>query len=429
MIPPVRPKAAVRPKASVIAEAPLDPDISSATSPRSQAPEQTLIQNEKFSLLKLGGWIALWILLLDVAANWLFPLPEQTGQTPNALTRYFHYGRSIEGKLDRFVGDTVETSDPIIASGWLDPRQWESLPTKPQEGNDLLFASYGMSFTSDVSDALIALDKDITLRSIGGPSSPPNHSFAAYLADDEGRNADVVMFGILASSVKRLGSLSGTSWTYEHPAPYTYPYYWLNAQGQLEAVDPVIDTAEEFVAAYRQKDENWQQLRAQMQRYDRTFDALVFNRNFSDRSALMRLLRRGWANHVRSRNETEIFTPGQGFDTEAAEIQTLKAILSEFVSTAKDNGQTPIILLLQDQGYEDSLYRALGSHINSLDTLMLSTHSIAPAEDPTNFIEDGHFTPAANRKIAQELQALIRTEHPKTPTGKSAEKSTQRDPN
>jgi hypothetical protein len=283
-------------------------------------------------------------------------------------------------------------------------------PRSPEGDDDLLVAVYGMSFSNDIGDALAEIDGQITLRKIPGPAAPPNHSFAAYMADTDGRKANVAIIGILASSVKRMRSLSGMNWTYENPAPYTYPYYTVNQKGELVAVDPAITTADEFMEAFNRQDESWQLLKSQMRQYDYPFDPFVFHENLTDSSAIIRLIRRGWANRMRNKSETGLYDLQTGFNPDAPEIQALKLMLTEFVATARAAEQIPLILLINDQGYDAHLYEALAAHLENLDALILSTHTISPSNDPRNFISDGHFTHEANHKIGQALQQMIRAE-------------------
>lgn len=352
-----------------------------------------------------------WLVLIDIGINVAFPFPQDVDQPPGSLASYFDYGRSIEGKLTRMVGDTVESSQIMVDSGWVDPTSWQDLPQAPQGDDDLLLVNYGMSFSDHVSSAVAKIDGKMTVRSIGGPSAPPNHSFAAFKADAAGRKqADVVMMGVLASSVKRMSSISGTDWTYEMPNPYTYPYYSVNQQNKLTVVEPAISTADEFVTAFNRQDENWQRLQGQMRQYDKVFDPFVFDANWMDKSAIVRLIRRGWAERARSLDEQTLFSGQKGFAPEAPEIVTLKALLSEFTAEVRAADQTPVILLLNDRGYDARLYEVLADHVESLDAIVLSTHEIAPANDPKNFIGDGHFTDEANDRIAAVLQGMIRAE-------------------
>ena len=61
-----------------------------------------------------------------------------------------------------------------------------------------------MSFTNDVGKAMQQIEPQITIRKIDGPTAPPNHSFTAYSLDRKNHDADVVIWGILASSVQGL---------------------------------------------------------------------------------------------------------------------------------------------------------------------------------------------------------------------------------
>ena len=360
---------------------------------------------------RLGLWMIFWLTLIDIGINVLFPSSRDNNQDAGTIARYFDYGRSIEDKLDRMVGSTTENSDLIVASGWIDPESWQDLPQVAQDDDDLLLVNYGMSFSDYVSQAVATIDSRITVRSIGGPSAPPNHSFAAFKADSAGReNADVVMIGILASTVKRMSSMSGTNWTYEVPNPYMYPYYSVNQENELTVVEPAISTADDFVEAFNRRDEIWQRSRVQLAKYDKVFDPFVYQANWTDRSAIVRLIRRGWAERARSLGEQDLFDAQEGFNLEASEIITLKALLQAFSSEVRSAEQVPVILLINDQGYDAKLYEVLASHVESLDALIFSTHEVAPANDPKNFIVDGHFTDEANERIAAALQKQIRAE-------------------
>ncbi|MEL7511289.1 MAG: hypothetical protein AAGM27_03930 [Cyanobacteria bacterium J06554_3] len=361
-------------------------------------------------ITKLGGWMFLWLTCLDIGINFLFAFPSPTQRPPSSLERYFDHGRSIQGKLSRTLENPTPEGLKLLNAGWIDPQSWQTEPTTVEAGDDLLVAIYGMSFAKDIGQALIEIDSQITLRNMSSPAAPPSHSFAKFMADTDKKNADVVVIGILASSVQRMRSVSGMSWSYESPTPYTYPYYTLNSENKLVTVEPAIKTGEEFIQSFQTQDEQWQQLKQQMKQYDQPFDSFVFNRNISDRSAIIRLIRRGWANRVRAQSQKGLFTPETGFNPKASEIRTLKVMLSEFVRTAKAADQTPIILLINDQGYGDALPTVLTPHLNSLEAQVLSTHTIASTTNPKNFIDDGHFTKEVNLKIAEALQDLVRDE-------------------
>ena len=102
-----------------------------------------------------------------------------------------------------------------------------------------------------------------------------------------------------------------------------------------------------------------------MKEYDSPFSSFVFDSNISDRSALIRLIRRGWANRTVAQAESRIHHPQKGFDIQSPEIKTLKAILTEFTEMANSAQQKPVIILISDRGYENHLYEALAPHLNT----------------------------------------------------------------
>jgi hypothetical protein len=102
---------------------------------------------------------------------------------------------------------------------------------------------------------------------------------------------------------------------------------------------------------------------------------------------------------------SQIYSPA-GFNAEL-DIPVLRAIVSDFAVTAKRDGKLPIVLVLNDRGYEDHLFQALKPTLESASIPYVSTHNIAPASDVRNFVPDGHFTESANQLIAKAMLKLI----------------------
>lgn len=357
--------------------------------------------------VKTGLWFIFFLVSFDVITNFLFPYPADPRQTSvGSFNQYFDYGRSIEAKILRQIGDTNKTTDPLALAGWIDPQKWQqdSLPTRPEAGTNLLMATYGMSFSNQVSREVENLESDITLRLIAGPGIPANHSFAAYNADRDNHKADIAMFGILASSVKGMAAMSNMTWGFEVPAPVTYPRYFVQA-GELQKIDPKISSIRQLRRAQENLQE-WQAFVSQVQEYDRFFDPFIFEHNILDKSALVRLLRRSYGQAHQRRIESQIYTSA-GFNIESEEIQALKVMVQKFAATARKDGRLPIVLLLNDRGYQDHLFQVLQPILEANDIPYVSTHTIAPATDASNFLGDGHFTEAANQDIAQEVLNII----------------------
>jgi hypothetical protein len=82
-------------------------------------------------------------------------------------------------------------------------------------------------------------------------------------------------------------------------------------------------------------------------------------------------------------------------------------MVTDFAATAKADGKRPIVLVLNDRGYEDHLFQALKPTLESASIPYVSTHNIAPATDIRNFVGDGHFTASANKLIAEAVLKLL----------------------
>ncbi|MBW4657211.1 MAG: hypothetical protein KME15_00925 [Drouetiella hepatica Uher 2000/2452] len=352
-----------------------------------------------------GLGFVLTLAALDVAINLLFPYPtDPLNTSPGAMNLYFDYGRSIEGKVTRQLGATDETSAPIARPGWLDSRLGEGQAVKPAPGEDLLVAIYGMSFAARTGEAMEKLDSKLTLRIIAGPSAPPSFSFAAYETDRRNHQANVVMLGILASSVKGMGAMTGMTWGAEVPAPYTFPKYKIE-QERLETVQPQIKSLADLRVAMGDRPKR-DAFVAQLQEHDQFFSSFTFEKSWLDASAIVRMLRRALAKSHQDNITSQIHTPS-GFNPEWEQVPVLEKMVQEFATTAKQDGKLPIVLLFNDRGYDDHLYRLLQPTLEQNQIPFVSTHEIAPATDGSNFVGDGHFTEAVDQRIAQKVLEIV----------------------
>jgi hypothetical protein len=351
--------------------------------------------------IKAGVYTLLSLIAFDVAISLLFPYPTDPQNTnPGTLNLYFDYGRSLEGKVFRQLGETDTQSAPLAQAGWLDRTLGQGEPTQGEK----LVAIYGMSFSNQIGEALRKIDPAMTTRLIAGPYAPPNHSFAAYQRDRSQHNAKVVIFSILASSVQGLDSMTGTTLGGEVPAPYTFPQYDL-IDDKLTPIYPQIRSLSQLRDA-RENPQQWQAFEAQLAERDRFYDPLTFQQNWLDSSAILRMVRRSWARNHRQQVSQSIHTPA-GFNPQWHQIPALRRMVEELATTAKQDGVVPIVLLIHDQGYDDHLYRVLQPTLEQAKIDFVSTHAIASTENAQNFVGDGHFTPEANQRIAAAVREAI----------------------
>lgn len=346
-----------------------------------------------------------WLALIDIAVNLAFGPAPEPGQQPSALSRYFEYGRSIEGKLERMVADP-KGAGLILSAGWVDPTSLKALPDRPQQGANLLVGVYGQSFTFNAANDAVKMDGHITLRGVGGPAAPPNHSYAAYKADAPLRRVDAVLFGVLSSSVAHVSSMSGLFWMFENPAPFTFPRYRL-ADGRLSEELPLIRSEAAFKEAFTQRSTLWRDFTTQLKHSDRGYDPFSFETSIADASSIIRLVRRGWVAHSQA-YDAGVYTPGLGFNAEAEEVRVLQAMVEDLGRRTRERGERLIVLLLHARGHSDHLYEVLKETLSRNGIDHISTHTLFSANDPANFVPDGHYAADANRLLARTLHEKLR---------------------
>ncbi len=349
-------------------------------------------------------WVVLWLLIFELLFYITMP-PIPATVKPNQLQRYFEYGRSVEGKMHKMIAPTDEATAKVALAGWLVPSRWRTKPNRPKTAEDLLIAIYGMSFAQHLGQALAKLEPRVTVRFIGGPSAPPNHTYTAYLLDRKQHAAQVVAMGILASSVVGMTTITGMNKAYEHPAPFTFRKYRRVENHQLEPIWPKVRDLADLRRFLNDK-MLWGNYIQQLQAQDSFYHPFLFHQNFTDNFAIMRFVRRAYAKrHARLVSET--IHGSQGFFEHTEEIQVLRLIIKDFARQVRSNGQLPVLMLFNNRGYSDHLYQVLADTIAQANIPTMSSHTIAPTHDPNHFRPDGHFTPEANKQLARAVLNII----------------------
>jgi len=374
----------------------------------------------------IGVWMLATLAALDVAINVLFPPPDDLNVAPSRIRAYFEYGRSVEGKVARLIGASDLTAGPLASAGWRSRPPGPEVPTGPRPGSNLLLANYGMSFSAQVGEALAKIDRKLTLRYWGGPAAPPNCAYAYYLADRGRHDADVVMLGVLSNRVAAMESTSGMNNSFEGPAPYTFPKYELDGSGNLRVIEPTIRTLAELRAALAEPGRR-KALIAEMREHDAYYARYLFDRNILDSSALLRMIRRALAHRHDRAVESRTYTDA-GYVAYSVAVRSLRHMVKAFGASVRRDGKLPVVLLLHTRGYSDHLYTILADVLATDDIPYVSTHTICPANDSTNYIADGHFTPEANGRIARALADVLAERLPGRGKHSDTEPSTNRGP-
>ena len=348
------------------------------------------------------GYALLCLIIVDLVIGVLVGTPY--GRDPaqvNQLTRYFDYGRSIEGKVRAMVGAEGSAPHPMAQTGWIGLPAGQ--PERPGEGQNLLVAVYGMSFSSNIARTMQEQDKSIALRLAGGPGAPLNHSYAMYTADRGQHEAGVVVLGILASSLPALATVTHMTWNFEAPSPHFYPRF-IMAGGKLTELAPSVGSLAQLQAAVKDESQ-WRALVAEIATRDEFYDSIAFGSS-ADSSVLARLARRGWGQSSK-RSTLERFHNATGFTNELGQIEVTHALVSAFISRVRSDGKLPVILAINDSGYADHLHRVLAPAVSADAAVYFSTHELAPASESGNFVKDGHFTAAKDRLMGRRLAELI----------------------
>ncbi len=352
----------------------------------------------------VGLLTVVWLVLIDISINIFFVMPKSPMANPTKLQSYFDYGRSVEGKLRRMIGRDKESTALLAYSGWLTEVS-DQQPVTASSPGQILIAAYGQSFTNQICKALKVIDPRFELRLKAGPAAPLSHSYALHKVDSNHQKADIVVLGILASSLPLMMAPTVATINFEGAAPYTYPIFSLK-NGQLSEGDPIIHSLEELRVALRDNPNLWNKYLEMLRTKAPTYNGWVFESDWFDYSALARLIRRSFGQkHVH--DVTARYWNTNGFTNADGLLDISNALIADFVSDVKSRGQIPYVLLIQDNGYKDHLALAFEAQLKRLDVPYLSTHTIAPSTNARNFISDGHFTPEITTQIARAFRTDV----------------------
>jgi len=352
--------------------------------------------------------VVLWTIAASIGIDGLvglvFRLPADVQNQGSALQNYFDYGRSIEGKLRRLVGETSALDAPIVKAGWLSSEcDTEQLLPPDKLGIDV----YGMSFTNKIADEVERLNPGIVIRRFAGPGAPPNHSYACFLRRFEANRtlAPVQILGVLASSVRRMETISGLTTSFEGPTPFTYPRYSLTKTGYLEGHMPTI-TSEDDLRFALADPRKWSEFEGDLAVNDYFYSRSTFNSDFLDHSVIARMIRRAWGQRVVN-DRTNALRPTEGFSGAPDIMPVLRAILVDFARKARRRGTRPLVILIEDRGYGGTVSAPTIPTLRANGIEFISTSSIVAPSDSGNFVADGHFTSTAFAKIAQAVLKLV----------------------
>lgn len=338
---------------------------------------------------------------------------------PQSLVRFFDYGRSVPGKLAQWQNDPgmpgnlqdLAWRDPLLersAAAFAAETSSAESPNAGDPGTEAagigpVVRGYGMSFSNQILTAAAQAMPAFRLDLHAGPAAPANFSFATFLDDRPNRReGDVVVLGIVASNLTALGSFSNRTWSFEQPAPYTYPVFRPDPEGPgLLREDPLVTSHAAERALAPEAAAAW---RAQLRR-----DALHTHAAFAlpvlDHSPFARLVRRALAIGAIGAGESRIRANPETGELPYAVI--LRRIVTEFAEVARADGQIPVVLLAQTRNPQDPrLLALLGGTLAEQGIAYVATEDHHDPRDLSGFISDGHYRPELNDVFARAFLAL-----------------------
>ena len=361
-------------------------------------------RRRQLRVVKIVFWTIGILVLLDAVIGFVFRMPANVHQPPSALQAYFEHGRSIEGKLQRMIGPTIADDAPIVNAGWIGKECDRPSSAAPGKlGIDI----YGMSFSADVAEQMERLDSGVALNNFAGPAAPLNHSYACFLEREKKGlvRMPVQIVGVLGSSLLRMHTIDGLTTGFEAPQPFTYPRYSLAADGHLVAHWPIIRTQQDLHEVFADP-AKWQTFLHELTAEDDYYRDILMRSNVFDRSVIVRMLRRAWAQRFR-RERTDTLGMESGFSGAPDIPPTLNAMLLDIQKRCLAAKARLVVLLIEDRGYEGVFSRITVPSLKRHNIDYVITSKIAPTSDSNTFISDGHFTDAVNAKIAKALLALL----------------------
>lgn len=320
----------------------------------------------------------------------------------NTIQNYFGYGFSTERKLKSIIGPVDEQAHPLAVAGWNETIPARQAPIDSACRKNLTF--YGMSFSDNVARATANIDPCISIRSIGGPAAPLSHSYAEYIRLNSSDDADVVVVGVLASSLVKLNTVAHFNFAFEAPGTHMYPRYYLQGNELVEHSPPATTLAE-----FRQLlADHPKILREFLQNNDAFYRPVVFAYSGLDYSVTMRMLRRAYGQMLKRDTEDKYFDRVQlRFNNKDRLLDIANTLLVSLDKLTQANKQKLVVMLINNRGYARSMDDPIGGQLTAHGIRWISSTTVIDSNDRSNFLPDGHFKPELDQDIAKLLLANL----------------------
>ena len=346
--------------------------------------------------MTIGLWFVICIAIFELVVWFTFahtPLREGTLQT------YFWHGQSYEEKLRTLAHTPNPSPRSLIFAGWINKEVLQDNPT------DVDVTVYGSSFAGNVATSMKELRPQIRLRFLGGPGAPLNHTYGSYELDRTLRKTRVAVIGVVSETVGQVLTMNIGSIYPELVMPYFYPRYDL-ANGRIERTgESLVNSSDEFVRGIDDPG-LWQRQLNILSVHDDAYRRPFFSADAFDRSAIARLVRRGFAKSHTDRYLAGIYDRN-GYNRDAYAVQVFRALLARMIDDLREEGVKPIVVLVATNGYEDHLHVLLADLLSERKVPFVNTFDVCPSTDRRSYVPDGHFTQECDLKTAKRALELM----------------------
>ncbi|RLJ36201.1 hypothetical protein BCF46_3891 [Litoreibacter meonggei] len=350
------------------------------------------------------GLTLMMLVVLDLAVAGILHLAETRGAV-TSLVRFFEYGRSVPGKLDRWI-ENPGLKDSLFKVAWLPAEMDKSAQRFRDEdaGAGPVLRSYGMSFSGRILNGAKKADPELSFDLHGGPAAPPNLVYEAFLRDQPNRRSgDIAILGLLSSSVSAMSAMSNRTWNFEQPAPLTYPVFHLDdantVEGGLRAVHPLVESMADELAL-REDPQAAQDWAAQLEAEDALYVKAAFYWPGLDASPFVRLVRRALAISTIQDRKRELIQNTQDYDYP----EVLRRMIGQFARSARADGLIPVVFLIQSRQQGDPDLLAIARPVLDADDIVyFATTEHFDPQDSSGFQPDGHYTRTVDAMFGEAL--------------------------
>lgn len=324
---------------------------------------------------------------------------------PPSIVRYIEYGRSVPSKVG---ADIRSHGDLIGRDAWFVVQNPQAVTTQgrypPRGGDRPCAAFYGMSFSNRIARAIEA-GGAYDVRLVAGPGTPPNWSWAAYLADRSRSDCrDIVVWTIMTTEAWALGSTTMLVHGFDSAKTYSMPGI-TETEGDLELRWPAVSDPDAFLRMASSGD--WDRLTDVLAQEEPIFLPVAWRARWADRSSLLGFVRRGLA--VNASLDTKAAMTGSSEALETSGILDALALMgARFVETARRDGSVPVVLVIRNRDDAVDLASLLCRRDATLP--LFSTGTIVNPANSDQFVSDGHYRSELDAALADGLVQAIETD-------------------